>query len=351
MANNKEVLFGILGLGRVVDIRLSKLFKYELKNAKVNCVYDVDNKKNKKFQEYFNCKISNNLNDFFKVKNDYVYIATESGNHFKHIIMCLKNNKNVIVEKPPVLKIDQLIYLDKLARNKKLKLYTIFQNRFNKSVQYLKKILKNKNEIIFADLSLIWSRKQSYYSDWHGNWKLDGGVLAQQGIHYIDLLNYLLGKPTKCISTISNKINKLQAEDTHTAIVEYRNKISCTINMSTAFRPKDFEASIKIYSKNKVYILNGLCCNKVEIIDLNNNKPKLIKGHSENVPNGYGISHRYVLQNIVNNELRKKTKYGKPLKAIEALDTIRLLNMMYMSHEKNRWVNTVEKKIYSKLGN
>ena len=75
MANNKEVLFGILGLGRVVDIRLSKLFKYELKNAKVNCVYDIDDKKNKKFQKYFNCKVSNNLNDFFKVKNDYVYIA------------------------------------------------------------------------------------------------------------------------------------------------------------------------------------------------------------------------------------------------------------------------------------
>jgi hypothetical protein len=49
--------------------------------------------------------------------------------------------------------------------------------------------------------------------------------------------------------------------------------------------------------------------------------------------------------------VQKKTKYGKPLKAIEAIDTVRLLNMMYMSHEKNRWVNAVEKNIYSKLGN
>ena len=47
--------------------------------------------------------------------------------------------------------------------------------------------------------------------------------------------------------------------------------------MSTAFRPKDFEASIKIYSKNKIYILNGLCCNKIEINDLNKKKSKLIK--------------------------------------------------------------------------
>ena len=53
MANNEEVLFGILGLGRVVDIRLSKLFKYELKNAKVNCVYDTDSKKKKKISKIF----------------------------------------------------------------------------------------------------------------------------------------------------------------------------------------------------------------------------------------------------------------------------------------------------------
>lgn len=36
MANNKKILFGILGLGRVVEIKLSKLFKYELRNARVN---------------------------------------------------------------------------------------------------------------------------------------------------------------------------------------------------------------------------------------------------------------------------------------------------------------------------
>ncbi len=152
MSNNKKVLFVILGLGRVVNIRLSNVFKKELKNGKVNCIYDIDKKKKRKFQKYFNCESPDALTNFLKIKNDFIYIATESGNHFKHIKICLENNKNVIVEKPPVLKVDQLIYLNKLATKRKLKLYTIFQNRENKSVRYLKKILKKKKKKIFANL-------------------------------------------------------------------------------------------------------------------------------------------------------------------------------------------------------
>ena len=84
---------------------------------------------------------------------------------------------------------------------------------------------------------------------------MDGGVVAQQGIHYIDLLNHLFGKPSKCISYITNKTNKLQAEDTHCSMIIYKNNISCTVNLSTGFRPKDYEASINIYCKIKF-----ICC-------------------------------------------------------------------------------------------
>ena len=80
----------------------------------------------------------------------------------------------------------ELIILKKIAK-KEIKILYCFQNRLNKSVQYVKKIIKNE-KIIFVDLSLIWSRPQEYYKDWHGKWKLDGGVLAQQGVHYVDLL-------------------------------------------------------------------------------------------------------------------------------------------------------------------
>ena len=41
----KTVKFGLLGLGRVVKTRIVKMFKNELKGAKVLSVYDKDKKK------------------------------------------------------------------------------------------------------------------------------------------------------------------------------------------------------------------------------------------------------------------------------------------------------------------
>ena len=354
---NNYVNFGILGLGRVVEKRVANVFLKELKGSKVTNIFDINLSKKKKFQKIFNCAASKNLSSFLSEKYDFIYIATESGNHYSHIKECFKYNQNVIVEKPPVLKVNQLKELDKIAKIKKLKFYSIYQNRLNKSVKFLKNYLENnKNKIIFSTLNLSWSRDQDYYSDWHGNWKLDGGVASQQGIHYIDILCYLFGPPIKCISHISKKSNKLEAEDTHTSLIVFKNNITCTCNFTTALRPQDFEASIKLTMQDRIFNLQGLCCNEIEYIDLKKNKnlklKKLCAKNSEKVKTGYGNSHFRVFQNIINENLKKNEyKNELPLKALNTLATLKLLNMMYMSYEKNSWIYYDNKKITSKLGN
>lgn len=348
---NKIVTFGILGLGRVVDIRVAKVFLNELKNSKVVAICDKNQKKTSKFSKIFNCNSYLKISNFFNQKFDFVYIATESGNHYKHINEAFKKNKNVIVEKPPVLKLNQLKILDKIAKKKKLKFYVIFQNRFNKPIIYLKKIVKKiHKDLVLVNLNLLWSRDQSYYSDWHGNWKMDGGVLAQQGIHYIDLLCYLFGSPIKCISHLSNKSNKLQAEDTHSSLIVFKNNLSITVNLTTALRPADVMANLSIFTKNKVYDLNGLCCNKIKISENGSKRKfkKIEKECSENVPNGYGLSHKIVFQRLVDSYLKKNNNL--PSTAIESFDTIKLINMMYKSFEEKRWVYSKEKIFLSKLG-
>ena len=105
----KKVKFGIIGLGRVFDTRVSDVFLNELKNSEIIAICDKNKKKLKKFQKKFKCDSFLSINQFFKKDFDFVYIATESGNHYKHILKAFINDKNVIVEKPPVLKISELI--------------------------------------------------------------------------------------------------------------------------------------------------------------------------------------------------------------------------------------------------
>jgi predicted dehydrogenase len=354
--NKKKIFFGILGLGRVFSNRLLDVFTKEVKGIKIKGVFDKNSIKNIKFSKLLNLPLKKNIKDFFRLKLDFIYIATESGNHAKHIKYCFDANKNVVVEKPPTLKVDQLLHLQKIASKKKLLFFVMFQNRLNESVIFVKKYLSKKilKKIIFVNLKLIWSRNQSYYNDWHGNWLMDGGVLSQQGIHYIDLLCYFFGQPIKCISIIEKKSNKLEAEDTHVGIVCFKNSINCQISLTTAVRPQDLEASIEIITKDQKILLNGLCCNKLKILnhDLSNkkNNAKISKKFSSEVPTGYGLSHASALQGIVDYSLKIKNSI-KPLKAIDTLNTIKLLNMLYRSSEKKTWVYFKENNFQSKLGN
>ena len=42
---------------------------------------------------------------------------------------------------------------------------------------------------------MIWHRSKKYYqTKWRGNYKLDGGVLTNQGIHLLDTLIYNFGE-------------------------------------------------------------------------------------------------------------------------------------------------------------
>ena len=349
----KNIKFGILGLGRVVENRVFKVFKNELRNSKIVSVFDKNKKKNEKYSKLFKLKKNKSLKSFLNVSADYIYIATESGNHARDIKQCFDANKNVIVEKPPTLKINQLIELNKIANKKKLKFYAIYQNRLNSSVKYLKKQIDNKfiKDTIFVNLKLLWCRQQSYYNDWHGKWLYDGGVIAQQGIHYIDLLCYFFGDPVECVSVVLNKSNKLEAEDTHLGMIKFKNQVVCQISLTTALRPKDFQATIEVFQKERQIQLHGLCCNKISITHYhskNKKNLKLLKKFSENVPTGYGLSHRKVFQNIINYDLKKNKK--KPLKAINTLNTLKLLQMMYKSSEKKSWIKIKDKNLNSKLG-
>jgi predicted dehydrogenase len=353
MKKNNIVKFGLLGLGRVVENRVYRVFKNELKNSKIVSVFDKNNKKNEKYSKLFNLKKKTSLKNFLSVDTDYIYIATESGNHARDIKQCFDANKNVIVEKPPTLRIHQLTKLNRIANKKKLKFYAIYQNRLNNSVDYLKKQITRKfiKDTIFVNLKLLWCREQSYYNDWHGKWLYDGGVIAQQGIHYIDLLCYFFGDPVECVSVVSNKSNKLQAEDTHLGMIKFKNQIVCQISLTTALRPNDFQATIEVFQKEKQIQLHGLCCNKINIIHYNSKdkkNSKLLRKFSENVPTGYGLSHRKVFQNIIDYDLKKDRK--KPLKAIDTLNTLKLLQMMYKSSEKKSWIKIKDKNLNSKLG-
>src|SRR6201999_2710789 len=70
-----------------------------------------------------------------------------------------------------------------------------------------------------------WWRSQEYYatSSWKGTWKLDGGgALINQGIHAVDLLQWIAGLPSE-VSAFAGTLahTGIVAEDTVVATLRY----------------------------------------------------------------------------------------------------------------------------------
>ena len=72
------------------------------------------------------------------------------------------------------------------------------QKQLNVPVQKLKEALSEGKfgKLVLGSVRVRWCRPQEYYDqdDWRGTWAMDGGVLANQASHHIDLLEWLMGE-------------------------------------------------------------------------------------------------------------------------------------------------------------
>jgi len=346
---------GILGAGRVVQNRYVDVFQHELKNVKVTKVCDLVQKNANDVADSLSAEAVYSSEALFTSKDiSTILIATESGKHYEHTKKALSEGKHVIVEKPPTLLPDQIVELEEMARTKGLMYAVIFQNRFNPAIRILKKTFDTGRlgKIVTNSIRLRWCRYQEYYEDgWHGTWKMDGGVINQQAIHHVDALQWICGPVISVCAAQTNILNKLEAEDTHVAILRFVSGALGIVEATTAARPKDYEASISIVGEKGMAVINGIALNKIDTWEFVDSIPedKIIPSqYSQEVPTGYGLSHGPLIQEIVDRLQTGNIK--PPITGTDALPTVQLVHALYKSDELNGWVDLKNTPISGRLG-
>ena len=102
---NKHILrFGIIGSGRIAQRFIPE--SKAVSGVDVCCVYNPHEESAKKFAEYNEIESYSDIDIFFS-KIDAVYIASPHGTHYDYIKHSLEHGKNVLCEKPMVLKKSQ----------------------------------------------------------------------------------------------------------------------------------------------------------------------------------------------------------------------------------------------------
>ncbi|MEX0812139.1 MAG: Gfo/Idh/MocA family oxidoreductase [Chitinophagales bacterium] len=128
-------------------------------------------------------------------KIDYVSICSPNYLHDSHIRFGLRNDADVICEKPLVLNPWNIDALETLEQESGKNIYNILQLRLHPAIIDLKqKVAKLSNDKkLDFDLTYITSRGNWYYTSWKGNLQKSGGIATNIGVHFFDMLSWIFG--------------------------------------------------------------------------------------------------------------------------------------------------------------
>ena len=186
------------------------------------------------------------------------------------------------------------------------RLFVVKQNRFNVPVVELRRALEGGRfgRLVMGTVRVRWCRRQGYYDQdgWRGTWSMDGGVLANQASHHIDLLQWMLGDVESVSAMSRTALVDIEAEDTAIAILRFRNGALGVIEATTATRPKDLEGSISVLGENGTVEIGGFAVNEMKVWNFEHELPddeRIRRDCSVNPPNVYGYGHHAYYEHVV----------------------------------------------------
>ena len=173
---------------------------------------------------------------------DLVIIGSPSGLHAAQGIAAARHGLHVLTEKPIEISTARADALIEGAKQSKVQLGVLFQDRRKPHIRQLKKWLDQGllGKILFLDAQVKWYRPPEYYasSRWRGTFALDGGgALINQGVHTVDLLLWLLGDVVRVQARTATLLHEIEAEDSAAAILEFGSGALGILHVTTAAYP------------------------------------------------------------------------------------------------------------------
>ena len=198
---NDQLNFGLIGAAGYIAPRHMKAIKETGNNISV--AYDISDSVGILDTFFPDCDFVTNEKDFLKFllkkgKNnnsvlDFISIVSPNHLHKYHIEMALRLGSNAICEKPLVLSLKNLESLIEFQKSTGFLVFSILQLRLHPKIIQFKKDFSYLSKKIDVNLTYITSRGKWYHKSWKGKLEKSGGIAANIGGHFFDMLGYLFG--------------------------------------------------------------------------------------------------------------------------------------------------------------
>ena len=174
---------------------------------------------------------------------DAVLIATPTQSHPEIGRAALQQGLHVLMEKPLAMSIGQARELVRAA-SERSRFAVMLNQRFHSAYSRIKMLLDDGRLGAlqrFAWTMTCWYRPDVYYkvSKWRGTWPGEGGgLLINQCIHNLDVLQWLVGLPSDVFAVAGfGRYHEIDVEDEVTATLRFAGGLTGTVTASSGEAP------------------------------------------------------------------------------------------------------------------
>lgn len=326
--------FALVGCGAIAA-RYADLLKHRINAATLVGVSDASKMQRDEFSAKHGVPAYKDVSEMLaQTKPDVVCVLTPSGSHAEQALKLADQNVHVIVEKPMALTITDAEKLVQKFSSSTKKLFVVKQNRFNVAVQRIKAALDQNlfGSIFLGSVRVRWCRTQEYYdqAQWRGTYSQDGGVIANQASHHLDMLNWWFG-PVESVQAHGRRyLAKIEAEDTAVVVIKFVNGATGLVEATTATRPSDSEGSISILGEHGNTEIGGFSMDVLKSCHFASLKNHVLEGNELNIQNpwGPGYGHFAFLNHVIDCIEHGHAPLVEP---VQELESVRLIAAIYES--------------------
>ncbi len=240
-----SVRLGIIGMGNIGSHHATYLLDGKVKRVELKAVSDAFPDKLAHYKQR-GLKVFSDGEELIRSGEvDAVIIATPHYQHTSLGIAALKAGLHIMVEKPiSAHKADAERLIAVRRQHPKQVFGAMFQMRTESRYAKIKKLIAEGQLGQVVRLTWImtdWFRTEAYYASggWRATWKGEGGgVLINQCLHQLDMLQWLLGMPARVRSFVQlGRFHNIEVEDNVTAYLEFPNGGTGTFISTTGEAP------------------------------------------------------------------------------------------------------------------
>jgi predicted dehydrogenase len=345
----------LVGCGRIAKRHADLLGRQLVAGAELSAVCDVIAPRATKLAEQFRVPWYEDMHQMMtEVAPDIVVVLTESGLHPEHVIALAPYGRHIVVEKPMALALADADAMIEACDRAGVRLFVVKQNRFNVPVAKARQALEagRFGKLVLGTVRVRWCREQAYYDQdaWRGTWALDGGVLANQASHHVDLLEWMMGDVESVFAMASTALARIEVEDTAVVTLRFASGALGIIEATTAARPRDLEGSLSILGEHGAVEIAGFAVNEMrhwKFVKPEEGDDTVMKEYSVNPPNVYGFGHQAYYEHVVDCIINNKQQL---VDGLEGRRSLELISAIYESVETERPVSLRFKPQRCKLG-